>query len=189
MICLSDFLKEMEPAVVWAAYRNGKPAWRDDLAQAYRMAVVRAYETWTEDGGATLKQWAHRHIRWATGHAVRKLHGNLGYRWGQEQAPQTVSLASPAGDDGWTIADLLDADDDGHITSERKMECAHVLAAVRRALANRRTAEVPEGLMVERLLAGEREMAEVAKRQGVSREAVRRSRAKMIHEVREELGL
>jgi len=151
------------------------------------MALVRAYETWSEDGGASLRQWGFRHLKWSTGYGVRSLYGERGYRWGSEAGPSMTSVDAPVGDDT-RVGDFLRADVDVERDVEDRCEVEHVMRIVERVLsANRSDIDVPA--MVDRLAATDREMAEVARRQGVSREAVRRSRQRMIEAVRREMGI
>ena len=175
----TEWLQVCEPLVSRLAHKWGKN-WRDEYAQELRLRVVQAYRSYDESKGMSLKNWTWLCCK--DGHAQQvwlTMHKPKGYRSTQD----TVAMASL--DDEESVLQLAaDSPDPNQ---------AKLLDAVRREvaklLAERNVAKsVGVGDMLVRLAASDHgDLTEVAKAQGVSKEAVRTTRNRMIAQLKERL--
>lgn len=175
----AEWLAACEPLVSRLSHKWGKH-WREEYAQELRLRIVQAYRSFDESKGMSLKNWTWLCCK--DGHAQQvwlTMHKPKGYRSTQD----TVAVASL--DDEESVLQLAaDSPDPNQ---------AKLLDAVRREvaklLAERNVAKsVGVGDMLVRLAASEHgDLTEVAKAQGVSKEAVRTTRNRMIAQLKERL--
>ena len=176
----NEWLAACEPLVQKLAKKWGRH-WPEEYAQELRMRVVEAYRSYDDARGMSLKNWTWLLCR--DGHMQQKhleMHYAMGKRASREKTEhidmddneQVLQLA----------ADMPDPDN------------ARLLDAVRREvaklLAERNTATKSIGLgdMLVRLAASDHgDLTEVAKSQGVSKEAVRATRARMLAALKQRL--
>lgn len=174
-----EWLAACEPLVAKLAKKWGRH-WQDEYAQELRMRVVEAYRSYDDSKGMSLKNWTWFCCK--DGHMQQK-HLEMHYAMGKRASREQVQHA--------------DLDDDEQVlqlaANMPDPDNAKMLDAVRREvaklLAERNTAKsVGLGDMLVRLAASDHgDLTEVAKSQGVSKEAVRATRARMLAELKERL--
>ena len=175
----SEWLAACEPLVTKLAKKWGRH-WQDEYAQELRMRVVEAYRTYDDTREMSLKNWTW--LLCKDGHMQQK-HLEMHYAMGKRASREQVQHADLDDDEQvlQLAADLPDPDN------------AKLLDAVRREvailLAERNTAKsIGLGDMLARLAASDHgDLTEVAKSQGVSKEAVRATRARMLAALKERL--
>jgi len=175
----AEWLQACEPLVQKLARKWGRN-WPEEYAQELRMRVVEAYRTYDDSRGMSLKNWTWLLCR--DGHMQQK-HLEMHYAMGKRASRERVQHADLDDDEQvlQLAADLPDPDN------------AKLLDAVRREvailLAERNTAKsIGLGDMLVRLAASDHgDLTEVAKSQGVSKEAVRATRARMLAALKERL--
>ena len=173
----NEWLAACEPLVTKLAKKWGRH-WADEYAQELRMRVVEAYRSYDDSKGMSMKNWTW--LLCKDGHMQQKhleMHYAIGKRASREKTEhidmddneQVLQLA----------ADMPDPDN------------AKLLDAVRREVAKLLAERVNApslGDMLVRLAADEHgDLTEVAKSQGVSKEAVRATRARMLLALRQRL--
>lgn len=171
-----EWLREMERAVQKMARKWGRN-WQEEYAQELRLRVVQAYRNYDESKGMSLKNWSYLCMK--DGHAQQAwvaMHCDLGRRNKRESSvaldvdDYSETLEAPTGIEPGT-GNLLDA----------------VRREVAAILATRTNAPSLDAVMA-RLAAEEHgDLTDVAKEQGVSKEAVRASRQRMIQALRERM--
>lgn len=159
--------------------------WREDMAQELRLRAVKAWETWdAEKGPLSAHTW-----RYLCGSHLNSIRHSWTVPYGfrsRADAPSVGSLDCPVTPTGETWLDILASDDDGFEAIESKQLAARIAPTVAAILAERKTVNVSVADMIERLCCVEPgDIAACAKRQGVSIEAVSRSREKLIQKIRE----
>jgi len=175
----NEWLQACEPLVQKLAKKWGKH-WADEYAQELRMRVIESYRSYDDSKGMSLKNWTWFCCK--DGHMQQK-HLEMHYAMGKRASREQVQYAYLDDDEQilQLAADLPDPDN------------AKLLDAVRREvaklLAERNTAKtIGLGDMLVRLAASDHgDLTEVARSQGVSKEAVRATRARMLAALKERL--
>jgi DNA-directed RNA polymerase specialized sigma24 family protein len=172
------------------------PEWREDIEQEMRIRAVGSLASWDpEKGPLSAHSWRHM-TGSAIGYRIRALTAARGWRQtiadGRgEGAPQVGSLES-MGDEGegaWEA--ILGEEDDGYRVADARAEVRAIRKIMQGILDSRGGKKVDAGVMLERVasLACFDEMGEVARRQGVSRQAVHQSAHRARKALREVLGV
>lgn len=172
----AEWLSAMEPAVRKMARKWGRN-WADEYAQELRLRVVQAYRAYDEERGMSLKNFTYLCMKDGQSQQIwLAMNCDLGKRNKRESSVAVdvddyrETLEAPPGIEPGT----------GIMIDAIRREVAKVLAE--------RTNAPALGVMMRRLAAEEHgDLTEVAKEQGVSKEAVRASRQRMIQALRERM--
>lgn len=174
-------LKQQEKRILRVAAKAtlSHPEWADDMAQELRLRAIRAWETWDPTKGPlSAHTW-----RYIQGSHLRFFHRQWtapkGFRC-RDDEPKTESLDVPLPSGDGTKADSVE----GGIVNFDQVDAAYdarrvLPLVIEEITSNRQTPGVD--VMIARLCAVENgDMADVAKQQNVSLEAVRASRQRLI---------
>lgn len=174
------------------------PEWREDVEQEMRIRAVESLATWDpEKGPLSAHSWRYM-TGSAIGYRIRSWTAAKGWRQtiaeGRgEGAPQVGHLEAMGdaedGESAW--AELLGAEEEGYRVADARAEVRAIRKTMQGILDSRGGPRVDAGVMMERVaaLACYDDMAEVAKRHGVSRQAVHQSAHRARKALREALGV
>lgn len=160
------------------------PEYEDDMAQELRLRAIRAWETWDKNKGSlSAHTW-----RYIVGSHLKLLRRSwtypLGYRFSRKTAPSVYSLNQPMGDDGDEfIFNLPGGADVPENEIMARREVSGIMPRIQGCIGK----QITVSAAIERLTADEGEIVDVARRQGVSIQAVYSSRKRMLASIREAL--
>jgi len=173
----TEWLRACEPLVAKLAKKWGRH-WHDEYAQELRLRIVQAYRSYDESKGMSLKNWTWLCCK--DGHMQQK-HLEMFYAVGKRASREAVEHADLDDEDQilQLAAESPDPDQRGMLDAVRR--------EVAKLLAERNTSKsIGVGEMLVRLAASEHgDLSAVAKSQGVSKEAVRATRARMLVALKE----
>ena len=195
-----EHLKNEEKRIrIMAARATGShPEWREDMEQEMRIRALMALESWDpEKGPLSAHTWRYMsgsHI----GYIMRLWTSVRGYRHALSQGridgmPRTGSLEEFAfrddGSSGWEEA--IGVEDDGYRRADARFDARYVTRLLAEQNAKKGGPPTDLKTMLERIasLGAHDEQAEVAARQGVSRQAVNQGAHRAIKALRLQMGL
>lgn len=158
------------------------PEYEEDMAQELRMRAIKAWETWDKEKGPLIAHtW--RYIVGSHLNLIRRTWTYpLGYRHSNLPAPSTHSLDAPIdSDEDMLWIDQLEGRE--HIPEDAilaRREMANILPRIQKCIGK----QIPMDVALERLAAEQGELADVARKQGVSIQAVGSSRKRMLAAIR-----
>jgi hypothetical protein len=180
---LDDYLRQQEKFIRRVASRSMcmAPEYQDDMAQELRLRAIRAWETWDPKKGP-LATHAWRYIVGShLGLLRRTWTCPLGYRYSRRTAPSIYSLNATIGDDDDEFIDNVAGGDD---VPEEAILARGQLAAILPRIKECIGKQISMEAALERLIADQGEIVDVARKQGVSIQAVYSSRNRMLAAIR-----
>lgn len=174
------------------------PEWREDVEQEMRIRAVESLATWDpEKGPLSAHSWRYM-TGSAIGYRIRSWTAARGWRQtiaeGRgEGAPSVGSVEDLAqgkdGESAW--AEIFGAEEEGYRVTDLRSEVKAIRKTMQGILDSRGGPRVDAGVMLERVaaLACYDDMAEVAQKHGVSRQAVHQSAHRARKALREALGV
>lgn len=172
------------------------PEWREDIAQEMRIRAMKAWQTWNPERGPLSAHSWRCMTGSAIGYHIRALTAARGWRQtigdGRGEGAPSVGSLEAIGDEGESAwADLLGAEEEGYRVVDARAEVRAIRKTMQGILDSRGGKKVDAGMILERVaaLASYDEMAEVAKRHGVSRQAVHQSAHRALKALREAMGV
>lgn len=162
-----------EPIVQRLARKWGRN-WEEEFAQELRLRVVQAYRSWDPQGGMSLKNWTWRVLK----------DGSSQQRWLEMHYLKGArsSRVQPE------MADVDKVEIPVAPASTEAAEDYQKVVAEVKAILDRQRNNITAGQMMQRLLADEHgDISKVAHAQGVSKQAVRQSRQRMLTALQERM--